>query len=252
MSQLEHKRAVVTGAASGIGRAIARKFVEEGAAVTLVDRNTDALQLAATELSAQRTDVGLCSADVSREAEVEEMMRVAMQQLGTVNVFVSAAGVSGRRSNLVDMELDEWQRMLSINLTSLFLCGRAAARHMVSNDGGSIVNITSQLSEVSTRDYCHYSTAKAGAAMLTKGMALDLAEKNVRVNAIGPGPTNTGMTRYETPENQARAAQIIERVPMRRWAQPDEIAGAAVFLASDAASFVTGATIIVDGGYLTI
>jgi len=251
MSQLDQKVAVVTGAASGIGRAIAKAFAREGAALMLVDKSTEGIADVARQIAVGETDVVHRVADVSKPEDVASMMKQAVEHFERIDIFVSAAGVSGKRSNIVEMELDEWDRMLRNNLTSVFLCGRAAAQHMTEHGGGSIINITSQLSEVSTRDYCHYSTAKAGAAMLTKGMALDLADKHVRVNAIGPGPTDTGMTQYRAPENQARREFVKARVPMGRWAEPDEIAGAAVYLASDAASFVTGATIMVDGGYLT-
>ena len=179
-------------------------------------------------------------------------MAITIERIDLVDTFVCAAAIPGKGSNILEMELGEWERMLRVNLTSLFLCGQAAARHMVGNCGGSIINITSQLSEVSSREFAHYSTAKAGGKMLTKSMALDLADKGVRVNAIGPGPTDTGMTRYNDPDKREERERLLECVPMGRWAQPDEIAGAAVYLASDAASFTTGTTIIVDSGFLTI
>jgi NAD(P)-dependent dehydrogenase (short-subunit alcohol dehydrogenase family) len=252
VSQLNEKIAIVTGAASGIGRAIATAFAREGAALMLVDKSAAEVATVAQQLSVGGAEVFHCAADVSKPEDVANMMKRAVQRFPRIDVFVSAAGVSGQRVNILDMELVEWEQMLRANLTSLFICGQAAARHMRENAGGSIINITSQLSEVSTRDYAHYSTAKAGAAMLTKGMALDLADKGIRVNAIGPGPTDTGMTRYLAPENKDKREKIKARVPMGRWAEPDEIAGAAVYLASDAASFVTGATIMVDGGYLIV
>jgi glucose 1-dehydrogenase len=252
MGQLDGKKAVVTGAASGIGRAIAQAFVREGASVLAVDLAAEGVAQTATDLASDGHDVTHHVADVSDPLAVNDTMAIATERLGLVDTFVCAAGIPGKGSNILDMELGEWECMLRVNLTSLFLCGQAAARHMVGNRGGSIINITSQLSEVSSRDFAHYSTAKAGGKMLTKGMALDLADKGVRVNAIGPGPTDTGMTRYNDPDKQEERERLLEHVPMGRWAQPDEIAGAAVYLASDAASFVTGTTIIVDGGFLTI
>jgi glucose 1-dehydrogenase len=252
MGQLEGKHAVVTGAASGIGRAIARAFVREGAAVLAVDLAAEGVAETARDLSEDQTRVFHHVADVSDPAAVEGLMADAVGRFGHVDTFVCAAGIPGKARNILDMELEEWERMLRINLTSLFLCGQAAARHMAAGRGGSIINITSQLSEVTSPDFAHYSVAKAGGAMLTRGMALDLAKKGVRVNAIGPGPTETGMTRYRDEDRRAERERLLQRVPMGRWAQPEEIAGAAVYLASDAASFVTGTTLFVDGGFLTV
>ncbi len=252
MGQLSQKHAVVTGAASGIGRAIAQAFAAEGAEVMAVDVDVAGVERTARDLTAAGFNASFHGTDVSDPADVATMMATAIRRMGRVDTFVCGAGISGRGSNILDLELEEWESMLRINLTSLFLCGQAAARHMVENGGGSIINITSQLSEVTSRDFAHYSTAKAGAKMLTRGMALDLAPKGVRVNAIGPGPTETGMTRYNDDDKAGEREYLKARVPMGRWAQPEEIAGAAVYLASDAASFVTGTTLFVDGGFLTI
>lgn len=252
MAQLHGKKAIVTGAASGIGRAITQAFAREGASVLAIDLATEGVAQTATDLVNEGHDVSHHIADVSDPQAVDEIMKTAVARHGRIDALVCAAGIPGKGCNILDMTLEEWERMLRVNLTSLFLCGQAAARHMVTNGGGSIINVTSQLSEVTSRDFAHYSVAKAGGAMLTKGMAFDLARKGVRVNAIGPGPTETGMTQYLGEDKREERKRLLQRVPMGRWAQPDEIAGAAVYLASDAASFTTGATIFVDGGFLTV
>jgi len=250
VGQLDGRSALVTGAASGIGRAIALAFAAEGAAVFAVDRDGKGAEATAQAIVADGGSAGHGAADVPRPDEVTALMESALDRLGRLDTLVCAAGISGVGSNILDMPLEEWERMLSVNLTSLFLCGQAAARHMATAGGGVIIDVTSQLSEVPVPDFAHYSTAKAGAQMLTRGMARDLAGRKIRVNAIAPGPTNTGMTRYDDPANTESRDFAVSRVPLGRWAEPEEIAGAAVYLASDAASYVTGTTLFVDGGYL--
>jgi NAD(P)-dependent dehydrogenase (short-subunit alcohol dehydrogenase family) len=143
----------------------------------------------------------------------------------------------------------DWREVIDTDLTSLFVCGQVAAIHMMKRGGGSIINVTSQLSDVAQLHCVPYLAAKGGGKMLTKGMALDLARHGIRVNAIAPGFTKTAMTGLDTPGWREERKAVLDRIPMGRPAEAGEIAGAAVYLASDAAAYVTGTTIFVDGGY---
>jgi 2-deoxy-D-gluconate 3-dehydrogenase len=173
------------------------------------------------------------------------------RRLGGLDIIVCAAGISPL-THFFDITEEEWDRVIDTNLKGLFLCGQAAARHMKDAGGGTIINITSQLSEVAQPKSVHYVASKGGAKMFTKGMVLDLAQYNIRINSLAPGLTNTNMTRLDTPEGWAEHQQFMSHIPMGRVGQPEDMVGAAIYLASDESSYVTGATILVDGGYLAL
>ncbi len=249
--RLKNKKSIVTGGGSGIGRAIARGLASEGAAVVVVDLHLDkALETVESILSEGQTAYGM-EADTSQRAQVDSMISKSVDQLGKLDTLVCSAGISPLNAFL-DISEDEWDRVLDVNLKGLFLCGQAAARHMRDGGGGSIINITSQLCQVAQPNSVHYAASKGGGKMLTKAMALDLSPFGIRVNAIAPGLTTTSMTRLETEEGWAENKQFIPHIPMGRPAQPEEMVGAAVFLASEESSYVNGVTIVVDGGYLTL
>lgn len=249
--RLRGRRAVVTGAGSGIGQAIAEGLGREGAAVVAADRNRERACETAERLLEKGARATGMSVDTRSRAQVETLFTEAIGWLGGLEVLVCAAGISPLNPFL-DIPEAEWEEVIDVNLKGLFLCGQAAARHMREHRGGSIINVTSQLSEVAQPHSAHYAASKGGGKMLTKAMALDLAPYGIRVNALAPGLTNTPMTRLDTPEGWAENERFIDHIPLGRAARPEEMVGAAIFLASDEASYVNGSTLLVDGGYLAV
>jgi NAD(P)-dependent dehydrogenase (short-subunit alcohol dehydrogenase family) len=249
--RLKGKRALVTGAGSGIGRAIARGFAAEGAAVIVADLIRDRARETTESLLAAGHSAYAVQADVSRKQQVDAMIQTAIDQFGGLDTLVCGAGISPM-TPFLDISEEEWDRVIDINLKGPFLCGQAAARHMKGAGGGVIINITSQLTEVAQPKSVHYVASKGGAKMMTKGMVLDLARFKIRINAIAPGLTNTAMTRLDTAEGWAEHEEFMSHIPMGRPGLPEDMIGAAVYLASDDSAYVNGATILVDGGYLAL
>ena len=206
MGQLEGKTAVITGAASGIGRAIAQGMARQGAGVMCVDLDGEGAARTAAEIAAEGHDAHHHRADVAERAEVEAAMAAAVARFGRIHGFVAAAGIPGRGRHVLDLTDEDWAQVIRVDLTALFVCGQVAARHMAQEGGGAIVMVTSQLAEVAQREAVPYVAAKGGARMLVKAMALDLAPMHVRVNALAPGLTNTAMTRLDDPEVRAARA----------------------------------------------
>lgn len=246
------KTAVVTGAARGIGEALALGAHRAGYAVVCCDIDGDGAARTATCIDSEGgTALGVAT-DVTNVVQVRTMVDAALELTGRIDVLFSNAG--GSRGGLVpflEISQDEWVSTLELNLSSGFYVGQAVARHMAANGGGAIVYTSSQLSSVTVTGLAHYCSAKGGLAQLVRAMALELAPVGVRVNAIAPGPT-------ETPgiSEALRSEDVRERhrrtIPMGRVGQPEEMVGAALYLASDAASFTTGTTVFVDGGYTIV
>ena len=246
--RLNGKIVVVTGAASGIGEAVARRAAAEGARVACLDRNL----AGATAVADSLDDAIAVACDVTDFAAVQQSQSVVAERLGPVDVLVTSAGGSrGEAVPFADLDPETWHQMIDRNLTGTFYCGLVYARAMAARGQGAIVLISSQLSQVVRPGLSHYSAAKGAINQLVKGMAVDLASAGVRVNAVAPGPTQTpgNAAWFERPEVAAEHRRII---PLGRVARPDEIAGAVVHLASDDASFTTGATLFVDGGYTVV
>ena len=248
--RLEGKSTIVTGAGSGIGRAIAIGFASSGARVACADIDPRTAEVTAGEIRVAHGDAIAVRVDVSEPAEVETMLAAVVQRFDAVDVLVSAAGITAR-AHFLDVSDDQWDRVLAVNLKGLYLCGQTLGRHMAQRSGGAIINITSQLSEVVQPHSAPYIASKGAGKMLTKSMALDLAPHRIRVNALAPGLTNTNLSRLDTEEGRRYLARVTGHIPMGRPSEPEEMVGAAVFLASDEASYVTGTTLVVDGGYLT-
>jgi glucose 1-dehydrogenase len=247
--RLDGKIAVVTGAASGNGRAIALRFAEEGANVVVADVAEAGARETATQIEALGRHALTTRTDVSKRSDVENMVRQVVESLGPIDVLVNNAGVETLISFLKLAE-DEWDRVLNINLKGPFLCGQAVARHMVERGvRGSIVNIASINSEVAFRGQAHYVASKGGLRMLTRAMALELAPHGIRVNAVGPGVIDTPMTAQSLSTPEVRE-WMMGNIPLKRVGQPRDVANAALFLASEEASYMTGAIVFVDGGWL--
>ena len=249
--RLADKTAIVTGAGSGIGRAIALGFAREGARVVPADIDLASAQQTAEDIRAVGGDALAAPVDVSVRAEVEAMLAAALSAYPRVHILASVAGIATVR-HFLDLPEAEWDRVLAVNLKGLYLCGQAVGRHMAQEGGGVIINVTSQVAEVAQPDCAHYYASKGGGKQLTRAMAIDLARFNIRVNALAPGLTNTGMTRRTSAsgdEEWTYRQRILEHIPLGRPAEPEEMVGAAVYLASDESSYMTGASLIVDGGY---
>ncbi|MBI1218147.1 MAG: SDR family oxidoreductase [Rhodobacteraceae bacterium] len=249
---LKGRVAVVNGAGSGIGRAIAGALAAAGADLMLSDLAEASAAQTAQGIGRGDLRVEVMASDVRAPAAMEALFARAEDRLGRVDVAISAAGIGGPAALAHEIASADWDAVIATNLTGAFLFAAAAARRMVAQKAGSITLVTSQVSEVAQRNCAAYVASKGGAKMLVKAMALDLAPYGVRVNALAPGFTDTPMTRGGDPGHADSRRQSLAHIPMGRMGRPEEIAAAAVFLASDAATYITGTTVFVDGGYLTV
>jgi NAD(P)-dependent dehydrogenase (short-subunit alcohol dehydrogenase family) len=248
VTRLEGRNAIVTGAGSGIGRAIALGFAREGAGVVAADVDVAAAERTVEEIRGTDGRAISVQVNVADRASVEAMLAAALIEYGRIHILASNAGVSSRHPFL-ELPEEEWDRVLDINLKGQYLCGQVVGRHMAEAGGGSIINTASQLAEgAANPNQAHYLASKGGSRMLTRGMAVDLAPHNVRVNALAPGVTVTNLTRQRMEDADYRR-WALERIPLGRFAQPDDLVGAAIFMASDESAYMTGATLVIDGGY---
>ena len=245
--KLEKKVALVTGGASGIGLAIARRFVAEGAKVMLADINVEAGQTCAEELGGQSAFV---EADLSGEAGAEVMVKATVDVFDRLDIAVNAAGI-GTLAPIVDQTIEQWDGILDLNLRGVFLSTKHEARQMVAQgDGGAIVNIASINAQQASEGMSAYCSSKAGVEMFTKVAAMELAEQGIRVTGIGPGLIDTPLAAPLIAFDTIRE-DFLDNIPAGRMGTADDIASAALFLVSDEATWVTGTTLFVDGGELT-
>lgn len=249
--RLDGRTAVVTGGSRGLGRAMAQALAEAGADLVLIGRDADALEAARQELGALGRAVAVVPGDVSTPAGAEAACRDALNLNRPVDVLINNVG--GRRVDVAteDMPLAQWQELIDLNLTSALVCSQRLCRGMLERGKGAVVNVTSIAGPVAIKGIRgrHYETAKAALTALTKSLAADWAPRGVRVNAIAPGVFLTAPNRKWFGEKPDFRAEFVSHIPAGRLGEPDELGPAAVFLASDASSYVTGATIVVDGGY---
>lgn len=249
--RLEQKVAIVTGAASGIGRATALRFAREGASVVLADLS-DRVEEVAREISSGPGHAVAVVADVSRDADAARIVEAAVGAHGRIDVLFNNAGIQVNHSVDGATESD-WDRVIDTNLKSVFLLSRKALPHMMRQRGGSIVNTGSAAGVVGCPGVAAYCASKGGVVVLTKQMALDYARFNIRVNCVAPGVVETAMIERfvrEQAHPDGYVMSVKRTIPFRRFAAPEDVANAVLFLASDEASYVTGVTLPVDGGFL--
>jgi len=249
---LRGKVALITGAASGIGRATALLFAREGAAVALFDRDEEGGPAATRAIEEEGGRAIFVHGDVTRDADAERAVNETTESFGRLDVLFNNAGII-RRATLLETSEEDWDRVMQVNVKSVFLLSRHAVPMMARSGGGVIINTASNWGLVGGERGAVYCASKGAVVILTKAMALDHGAQNIRVNCICPGDTDTPMLRSEAAmlgEPLDRFMQESAQVPLRRVARPEDIAQAALYLASDASSFVSGAPLIVDGGFI--
>jgi 3-oxoacyl-[acyl-carrier protein] reductase len=250
VSRFAGRVAVVTGGAQGIGAATARRLAADGAAVAVVDLTEERARAVADEITAGGGSATAFGCDVTDERAVRETTERVVSAYGRLDILVNNAGIT-RDNLLFKMPPDDWNAVLTTNLTSMFLCCRAAQQHMVAAKYGRIVNLSSR-SALGNRGQVNYAAAKAGVQGLTATLAIELGPFNINVNAVAPGYVATAMTAATAERVGARPEDhqkfVAEQTPLRRVGQPEEIAAVIAFLASDDASYVSGQTLYVNGG----
>lgn len=248
--RLADKVAIITGAGSGIGRATATLFAQEGAKVVVVDYAPEGGQETVEMIKRNGGEAIFVETDVSKAAAVEKMVQTAIDTYGKIDILFNNAAVTIPAS-VVDATEAVWDKTMDIDLKGVFLPSKYAIPHMIKGDGGSVINTASMCGLVASPNQAPYSAAKGGVIALTRQMAIDYATHNIRVNSICPSEVRTPMFLgfiNRAPDPEKKMQELIARIPLGRVAEPEEIARAALFLASDESSYVTGVTLPVDGG----
>jgi len=242
MGKLQNKVALITGGASGIGAATARLFVQGGAKVVLADLNEEKGKAFETELKSQGAEAVFVKANITSEEEVASLFKQAIEAFGKVDIVFNNAGI-GRVQPTHELDYSEWRNTVNVDLDGVFLVARESIREMLKAGGGTIVNTASMYGWVGSPGSAAYNAAKGGVINLTRSLALEYADQNIRVNALCPGFIDTPII----PEENKK--ELASMTPMKRLGQADEMATAVLFLASDDSSYMTGGSLIVDGGY---
>ncbi|MCA3842059.1 glucose 1-dehydrogenase [Burkholderia sp.] len=249
MEHFAGKVAVVTGAATGIGRQAALSFAEAGAQVALLDTVVSAAEDTAHEIERLGAKAIVLRTDVSRDEDVRQAIDMTVETFGRLDIAFNNAVIALRGSPAADMDEGEWDRTIAVNLKGVWLCLKHECRHMLQSGGGAIVNTSSIMGLVSGPGLAAYSASKSGVVGLTKAVAIDYASRGIRVNAVCPGGIgNTAIT--DRPENRDDMARLMQATPMARLGEPRDIAETVMWLCSPAARFVTGQSIAVDGGFI--
>jgi len=248
--RFKEKTAIVTGGASGIGTATARALGREGARVAVMDMNSSALRKMESEMKKENIPFLPVEGDVSQESAVESLIAQTVSRFGGIELLVNNAGISpkhkGEKANLWEMDVAEWDRVMAVNIRGAFLCSRLVVPRMIEGHGGAIVNVSSLAAKVgSVVTGCHYVISKAGVVGLTKILAREVAEYGIRVNAVAPGRIDTPMI-WDVPREVNE--QYVKAIPLKRLGKPEDVADGILFLLSDAASYITGLVLDVNGG----
>lgn len=249
MMKLENKVAIITGSTRGIGRATAKLFAAEGAKVVVVGTNAELGESCVAEIKADGGKAIFCKTDVTSEESLSALVKAALDTYGRIDILVNNAGVGGSTANMNDITMDEWNKVLTTNLTAPFMLCKKVIPVMEEQGGGAIVNIASMASTGAGRGGLAYTSAKHGLLGLTRQMSMDHGRTGVRINAVLPGPIETDMIARVLAIPQHPVCMKIKMSPAARAGRPEEVAQAVVFLASDDASFIHGAALAVDGGY---
>lgn len=248
---LKGKCGLVTGAGSGIGKGMATGLAEAGAKVALAGRNMEKLEKAAAQMTASGLDAVCFQVDMAQPDSISNLVKSVLNETGKIDFLFNNAGMI-HRAPAEDFPLEEWENMIKVNLTGPFLLSQAVARHMIQEGiKGSIVNTSSLIAVFGGVTVPAYAATKGGLTQLTKSMCNDFAKYGIRVNAIGPGWVKTELTEA-IQNNPERFQAISSRIPLGRWADPEDLAGLAVFLASEASAYISGQVIFIDGGYMAM
>jgi NAD(P)-dependent dehydrogenase (short-subunit alcohol dehydrogenase family) len=248
--KLTQRVAIITGGGQGIGRGIALRFASEGAKIVIAQRSRLPAESTAKQICASGGEALAVEADVSRPAHVVTLVRTAVDRFGRIDILVNNAGRAGRNGRFLELDLRTWRSVIGVNLTGVFLCSQATARAMVAQGiQGRIINVGSLDSFVAEREAAAYAASKGGLLLLTKAMAVDLAEYGILVNCLVPGSIRVERNISFLDRESVRTA-LGKAIPLGHPGDVTDVAGAAVFLASDDSAFVTGTSLVVDGGYL--
>ena len=247
--RLNNKTAIVTGGAAGIGEQIVRNFVAEGCKVAIFDKNINGLKLE-EELNSNGFNTKYYQCDITDENSIIKCINESLTYLSNINILVNNAGI-GKSGNILTTTNNDWDEIIKVNLTGTYLVTKHCLENLINSKNGSIVNIASVAGIVAVKDRFAYCTSKGGVISLTKSIALDFVKENIRANAICPGTVNTPWIERITQdyENPTEARELMrQRQPLGRLGEPEEIAQAAIYLASDESKFITGTTLVIDGG----
>lgn len=244
---LKDKVSIVTGAAQGIGENIALRLAEHGTIVVIVDTNAEKARAVSQDIQALGCKSVSFTADIANRYDVERMTDEVLKNFGSIDFLINNAGVR-TITPFSDLTEKEWDLVLDVNLKGIFLCSQCVSHHMKKTNFGRIVNISSVLAIQGMSNRAHYCSSKAGVSSLTRVMAIELARFNIRVNAVGPGIIKTPMGDDNPPQ---ALKEMVDRIPMARLGNPEEISLPVLFLLSDASNYITGQTIFVDGGWTT-
>ena len=248
---LSGRTAIITGAAQGIGEACARRLARDGAALALWDVDDVRTQALADALRGEGATVTVHHCDVSRKSEVDAALAATLAAHERVDALVSNAGIF-KAAAFLDITEADWDAVLAVNLKGAFLVGQAVARAMVASGGGAIVNMSSVNARLTIPSIASYNVSKGGLDQLTRVMALSLVDHGIRVNGVAPGTIATELAQKAVLTSDEARARILSRTPMKRLGQPAEVADVCAYLLSDAASYITGETVVIDGGRMTL